>query len=124
MNILVTGGTGYIGSHISYELLKENHRVMILDNLSNSQESVLNKINKISAKEAIFFKGNIQDKFFLNDKYVNGNISFIEFLLSKINFKIRIIQISSLSVYISNEKENFYNENSMLNPVSNYGKIK
>jgi UDP-glucose 4-epimerase len=47
--IMVTGGLGYIGSHIVLELLKNNYTVIIVDNLSNSHEDVLNKIEKISS---------------------------------------------------------------------------
>ena len=45
--ILVTGGCGYIGSHIVIELANNGFDVLILDNLSNSYESVINIINKI-----------------------------------------------------------------------------
>ena len=41
MNILVTGGAGYIGSHTIVELLKENHNVICIDNFYNSKEEVL-----------------------------------------------------------------------------------
>ena len=48
--ILVTGGTGYIGSHTVVELLEDNHDVSIIDDLSNSEASVVNGIEKISGK--------------------------------------------------------------------------
>jgi UDP-glucose 4-epimerase len=48
MKILITGGLGYIGSHVTVELLKKNHQVLIIDNLSNSDFSVLNQIKKIT----------------------------------------------------------------------------
>ena len=47
MTVLVTGGTGYIGSHTVVELLNANYDVVIVDNLSNSKKSVLKRIQKI-----------------------------------------------------------------------------
>ena len=47
-NILVTGGTGYIGSHAVVQLLNAGYKVAILDNLSNSSELALKKIEKIA----------------------------------------------------------------------------
>ena len=44
--ILVTGGTGYIGSHTSVKLLQENYSIVILDNLSNSSIKVISKIEE------------------------------------------------------------------------------
>ena len=55
MNILVTGGTGYIGSHTVVELLQNNHTVIVIDNLSNSKVEVLDKTKQITGKEVIFY---------------------------------------------------------------------
>ena len=49
MKILVTGGTGYIGSHTAVELLKEENEVIIVDNLSNSKIEVLDKLEQITS---------------------------------------------------------------------------
>ena len=46
MSILVTGGTGYIGSHTAVELLNNDYEVVIIDNLSNSKREVVDKIKK------------------------------------------------------------------------------
>ena len=51
MKVLVTGGNGYIGTHISLELLKKNYDLSIIDNLSNSKKSNLKNIQKISKKK-------------------------------------------------------------------------
>lgn len=59
MNILVTGGAGYIGSHTAIELLKENHEVIILDNLSNSKTVVIDRIEQISGKKVKFYREDI-----------------------------------------------------------------
>ena len=54
MNILVTGGTGYIGSHTTIELLNQGHTVEILDNLINSKIEVLDKIEQITNIKSIY----------------------------------------------------------------------
>ena len=56
MSILLTGGTGYIGSHTAVELINSGFDVVILDNLSNSQEEVIDYIEKITGKRPAFFK--------------------------------------------------------------------
>lgn len=61
MKILVTGGTGYIGSHTVVELQSEGHEVEILDNLFNSKVTVLDKINQISGKTPIFHQVDLLD---------------------------------------------------------------
>ena len=59
MKILVTGGTGYIGSHTVVELLNDNREVVILDNLCNSKICVLDRIETITGKRPKFYKGDI-----------------------------------------------------------------
>ena len=60
--ILVTGGTGYIGSHTCVELLNAGYDVVIMDNLYNSSEEVLKRIEKITGKKAKFYKVDLIDK--------------------------------------------------------------
>ncbi|MDX9790321.1 MAG: UDP-glucose 4-epimerase GalE [Candidatus Kapabacteria bacterium] len=55
-SILVTGGTGYIGSHTVIELLNLNFNVIIVDNLSNSELTAIDRINKITGKTPKFYK--------------------------------------------------------------------
>lgn len=62
MSILVTGGTGYIGSHTVVELLNSGNDVIIVDNLSNSKLCVLDRIEKITGKRPIFVKCDLLDK--------------------------------------------------------------
>ncbi len=62
MKILVTGGTGYIGSHTVVELQNEGHEVVILDNLSNSVEEVNDRIQAITGTRATFYDADIRDK--------------------------------------------------------------
>jgi len=60
--ILVTGGTGYIGSHTVVELMNEGFDVAIIDNLSNSQKSVFDGITQIAGKRPFFEQFDICDK--------------------------------------------------------------
>ena len=60
--ILVTGGTGYIGSHTCVELLKNGYEVVIIDNLSNSNNDVVDRIKKITNKDLKFYFGDVSDK--------------------------------------------------------------
>ena len=61
MKILVTGGTGYIGSHTVVELVRAGHEVVILDNLFNSKIEVLDKIEKITGARPKFYEVDLLD---------------------------------------------------------------
>ena len=74
MNILVTGGTGYIGSHTCVELLANGHDVVIVDNLYNSSISVLNRIEKIAGKKPKFYKADILDVNALDKVFAENQI--------------------------------------------------
>jgi UDP-glucose 4-epimerase len=83
--ILVTGGTGFIGSHTCVELIESGYEVIIADNLSNSDISVLKGIEKITGKKPLFENVDLSDslktiEFF--DKYPGIN-SIIHFAASK-----------------------------------------
>lgn len=77
MKVLVTGGTGYIGSHTVVELLKSGHKVVIIDNFSNSDPSVLDKISMITDKEFIFYEGDVCDKKFLEEIFSKEKIDAV-----------------------------------------------
>ena len=62
MSILVTGGTGYIGSHTVVELQNAGYEAVIIDNLSNSNPEVLNRIEAITGKRPKFYEADIRDK--------------------------------------------------------------
>ncbi len=66
MAILVTGGAGYIGSHTCVELLNAGYKVIVVDNLSNSCETSLARVQEITGKELEFFKVDLLDKEALN----------------------------------------------------------
>lgn len=72
MKILLTGGAGYIGSHTAVELLAAEHEIVIVDNLSNSSEEAVRRVEKITGKRVNFYKADIRDKAALGtifDKY-------------------------------------------------------
>ena len=60
--VLVTGGTGYIGSHTVVELLNSGKEVVIVDNLSNSKPDVVDRIKKITGKDVKFYNIDYLDK--------------------------------------------------------------
>ena len=72
MNILVTGGCGYIGSHTCCELLNKGHNVIIIDNLSNSKKEVVNYIKEITGRDVTLYIGDVCDKDLLR-KIFNEN---------------------------------------------------
>jgi len=61
MKILVTGGSGYIGSHTCVELLNAGHDIVVVDNLSNSSEKSIDAVKKITGKDVPFYKCDILD---------------------------------------------------------------
>ena len=61
-NILVTGGAGYIGSHTCVELLEAGHDVIVLDNLSNSSEESLKRVQELTGKTLKFIQGDIRNQ--------------------------------------------------------------
>ena len=60
--ILVTGGTGFIGSHTAVTLLSEGFDVVIADNLSNSSEKVIGRIREITGSSPVFCRTDIRDR--------------------------------------------------------------
>ena len=62
MNILVTGGAGYIGSHTCIELLNAGFDVQVLDNLSNSSEESLCRVQEITGKRLGFVLADLRDQ--------------------------------------------------------------
>ena len=81
MKILVTGGLGFIGSHTVVELQNEGFEVIIIDNLSNSSETVLGGIIKITGKKPVFENLDVRDKaavhnFFKKHNDIDGVIHF------------------------------------------------
>ncbi|MFC1494102.1 UDP-glucose 4-epimerase GalE [Thermodesulfobacteriota bacterium] len=77
MKILVTGGAGYIGSHTIIELLNADHEVIAVDNLSNSKEESLNRVQQITGKDVLFFKVDIQDNRSLCDIFRDNPVDAV-----------------------------------------------
>lgn len=62
MKVLVTGGAGYIGTHTCVELLNDGYDVVVLDNLSNSSDESLKRVQEITGKSPAFYKTDLLDK--------------------------------------------------------------
>ena len=77
MSILVTGGAGYIGSHTVVELQNAGYEVVVLDNLSNSSEKSLERVEKITGKKVPFYKADILDRDALNDIFAKESIDAV-----------------------------------------------
>lgn len=77
MNILVTGGLGYIGSHTCIKLIEAGYTPIIVDNLYNSKKSVLARIEKITGKLPQCYFGDIQNKAFLTSIFQTHQISAV-----------------------------------------------
>ena len=145
MNILITGGAGYIGSHVALAFLDKNHNVTILDNLETGYISLV-------PKKAKFSKGDFSDVKLLNSLFNTNKFdalihmaAYIEveesvlnpekylvnnFHKSKILFdfcashKLKNIVFSSTGAVYGNAKENFVNEKSKTKPMSPYAESK
>lgn len=75
--ILVTGGTGYIGSHTVVQLLEAGNQVVILDNLCNSKREVVNRIEQITGKRPDLVIGDIRDRATLRSLFANQAIDAV-----------------------------------------------
>lgn len=77
MKMLVTGCTGYIGSHTCVELLNSGYDIVGLDNFSNSKKEVLDKIKEITGKNIKFYEGNMLDSNVLNQIFSENKIDCV-----------------------------------------------
>ena len=93
MAILVTGGAGYIGSHTVVELQTAGYDVVVLDNLSNSSEKSLQRVEKITGKPVTFYKADILDRDALNAVFEKESID------SCIHFERCCFGLNSLPTY-------------------------
>ena len=76
-SILLTGGTGFIGSHTAVELLKEGEQVIIADDLSNSNSDVISKIEAITGKTPKFYKVNVADRTAVDKIFTENEIDAV-----------------------------------------------
>ena len=74
MRILVTGGAGFIGSHTVLELLEKGYDVTVIDNLVNSSEESLKRVEKLTGKSVRFVKGDVRDKALLDSIFDTDKI--------------------------------------------------
>ncbi len=77
MNVLVTGGAGYIGSHTCVELLNCGYGVIVIDNLCNSNPKSLERVQKITGKSLTFYKGDIRDEALLRKIFAENDIDCV-----------------------------------------------
>ena len=77
MAILVAGGAGYIGSHTCVELLKEGYEVVVVDNLYNSSEEALKRVEQITGKTVKFYEADILDREALNKIFDTEDIDSV-----------------------------------------------
>lgn len=77
MNILVTGGAGYIGTHTVVELQNAGHNVIVVDNLSNSSEEALKRVEQITGKHVKFYKDDVLDLKALNRIFDNEKVDAV-----------------------------------------------
>lgn len=152
MKILVTGGTGFIGSHTVVELISQGHEIMVIDNLSNSRLSVIGKIEKITGSSLTFDQVDLLDKRKLNKVFSENTfqavihfaglksveesqISPLDYYSNNFNSALNLLEImdqnnvkkiifsSSATVYGDN-KQTPIKEDSVLSPINPYGRSK
>ena len=74
MAILVTGGAGYIGSHTCVELLNAGYEVVVLDNLYNSSEEAVKRVEEITGKKVAFYNADLLDRPAVEEVFEKENI--------------------------------------------------
>tara|TARA_B100001123_G_C15330552_1_gene1031082 strand:+ start:1833 stop:2768 length:936 start_codon:yes stop_codon:yes gene_type:complete len=145
-NILVTGGAGYIGSKLITKLLNLNFKVTVIDSLKFSNRSINHLFDN---KNFNFIKGDIRDKktmkkLIKNHEFiiplaalvgaplckknkkeaVSVNLESIKFMVKNLNKKNKVIYLTTNSGYGIGEKNKYCDENSILKPISLYGRTK
>lgn len=152
MNILITGGAGYIGSHTSVELIQAGHRVIIYDNYHNSKPAVLARIQHITGVKPIFVEGDVRDQTQLEStlrthqceavihfaghkavgesvqkplQYYDNNVGGTQKVLAAMQAcNVKNIVFSSSATVYGEPKFLPYTEDHPLNPTSPYGHSK
>lgn len=150
--ILVTGGAGYIGSHTVVELIKNDYKVVVLDNLCNSSYEVLERLEMISGESIPFVQGDVRDKAALKGifeqypidavihfaglkavgesaqrptEYYDNNITGLLTLLEAMQSgNVRSLIFSSSATVYGNPRAVPIDENSKLQAANPYGRTK
>ncbi len=99
MNILVTGGLGFIGSHTAVELIKNNHTVIIADNLINSKIEVLDKLSNITGMKPTFYQIDVTDEVKVEEIFNNHKIDGV----------IHFAGLKAVGESVSNPLEYYFN---------------
>ncbi|MDU2583507.1 MAG: UDP-glucose 4-epimerase GalE [Anaerococcus hydrogenalis] len=76
-NILITGGAGYIGSHVAVELLDKNYKVIVYDNLTNSSKISVKRVEEITGKNITFYEADILDEKKLSEVFEKEKIDVV-----------------------------------------------
>jgi UDP-glucose 4-epimerase len=152
MNLLLTGGTGYIGSHAAVVMVEAGHQVVLFDNLCNSKPDVVQRLEKITGKVIPFVEGDVRDTALLEktlrDYKVDAVIHFaglkavaesvknpIEYYANNVQSSISLLQamracnlkkiVFSSSATVYGEPQYLpYDENHPTNPINPYGRSK
>jgi len=77
MNVLVTGGAGYIGSHTCVELLESGYGVVVIDNLCNSNPKSLERVQELTGKTLKFYEGDVRDEALLRRIFAENEIGSV-----------------------------------------------
>ncbi len=77
MNVLVTGGAGYIGSHTCLELLESGYGVIVIDNLRNSNPESLERVQQLTGKSLTFYEGDVRDEALLRKIFATHEIGCV-----------------------------------------------
>ena len=77
MNVLVTGGAGYIGAHTCIELLESGHEVVVIDNLCNSNPKSLQRVEQLTGKKVKFYEGDVRDEALLTSIFQENKIDCV-----------------------------------------------
>ena len=77
MNVLVTGGAGYIGSHTCLELLERDYGVIVIDNLCNSNPKSLERVQELTGRNLKFYEGDVRDEALLKKIFAENEIGCV-----------------------------------------------
>ena len=143
--ILITGGAGYIGSKIAYDLTDRGYKVVIVDNLTTGHKKLINPKSKFykidildteKISKVINYHGiknifhmaaslSVEESMFNKEKYYLNNVEGTRSLLLASYKKIsNFIFSSTCAVYGQNNNNRIFSEKSLINPISYYGKTK
>ena len=150
--VLVTGGTGYIGSHTVVQLINAGIEVVVLDNLSNSNREVITRMEGLTGKKLIFVEGDIRDRAMLRSifdqhafdavihfaglkavgesqeqplKYFDNNVSGSIALFEEMaRANVHTLVFSSSATVYGDSGSACYHESTPLSPINVYGQTK